>query len=75
MLCSYLQVLVTSQRDGSSVLLAHLLSKNGCVESDDGLDARLVVYVHDELLTSRGSHHIHPALKSSLAFEKSYIQR
>jgi hypothetical protein len=38
--------------------------------SDDGLDARLVVHVHDELLTARGSHHIRPGLVSSLASEE-----
>jgi hypothetical protein len=40
------------------------------VVSDDGLDSRLVVHDHDELLTSRGSHHIRPGLVSSLAFEE-----
>jgi hypothetical protein len=38
--------------------------------SDDGLDARLIVFVHNELLTARGSHHIRPALVSSLASEE-----
>jgi hypothetical protein len=27
------------------------------VVTDDGLDSRLIVNVHDELLTARGSHH------------------
>jgi hypothetical protein len=40
------------------------------VESDDGLDARLVVHVHDELLTIHGSHHIRPTLISNIAFEE-----
>jgi hypothetical protein len=35
--------------------------------TDDGLDSRLVVHVHDKLLTARGSHHIHHGLVSSLA--------
>jgi hypothetical protein len=66
----YVQVLVRSQRHGSGVLLAHLLPKDGAVVSDDGMDARLVVHVHDELLTARGSHHIRPGLVSSLASEE-----
>jgi hypothetical protein len=40
------------------------------VVSDDGLDARLVLHVHDDLLTTRGSHHIHPGLIFSLTFEE-----
>jgi hypothetical protein len=53
----------------SSVLLAHLLYKDGGVESYDGLDACLVVHVHDELTTS--------ALPSYPAshMKKSCIQR
>jgi hypothetical protein len=34
--------------------------------SDDGLDLCLIVHVHDELLTARGSHHIRPGFISSL---------
>jgi hypothetical protein len=52
------------------VLLAHLLPKDGAVESDDGLDSCLEMHVHDEVLTARGSHHIHPSLVSSLASEE-----
>jgi hypothetical protein len=63
----YLQVLVPSQQQGSSVLFAHPLSKYGAMESDDGMDACLVVHVHDELLTARGSLHIRPGLISRLA--------
>jgi hypothetical protein len=63
----YLQVLVLSQRHGSRVLLAHLLSKDGGVESYNGLDAHLIVHVHDKLLIARGSHHIRHALISSVA--------
>jgi hypothetical protein len=70
MFCIYLQILVPSQRHGSSILLAHLLSKDGGVESYNGLDVRLVVYVHDELLIARGRHHICPALISSLVYEE-----
>jgi hypothetical protein len=70
MLCIYSQVLVLSQRHGLGVLLAHLLPKDGAVVSDDGLDARLVVHVHDELLTDHGSHHIRPSLVSSLISEE-----
>jgi hypothetical protein len=63
--CIYLQVLVPSQGHGSSVLLAHLLSKDGDMVSDDDLDVCLVVHVHGELLTARDSHHIRPGLESS----------
>lgn len=38
--------------------------------NDDGLDARLVVHVHDELLTARSRHHIRPGLVSSIASEE-----
>jgi hypothetical protein len=38
--------------------------------ANDGLDSCLVVHVHDELLTTRGGHHIHPGLASSLASEE-----
>jgi hypothetical protein len=58
MFCIYLQVLLPSQRHGSRVLLVDLVSKDGAVVSYDSLDARLVVHVHDELLTALGSHHI-----------------
>jgi hypothetical protein len=63
----YLQVLVQSQRHGPGVILAHLLPKDGAVVSDDCLYVRLLVHVHDELLTALGSHHIRPGLVSSLA--------
>jgi hypothetical protein len=66
----YLQVLVRSQRHGSGVLLVHLLPKDEAVVSDDGLDACLVVHVHDELLTARSRHHIRPGLVSSIASEE-----
>jgi archaeosine-15-forming tRNA-guanine transglycosylase len=74
MFCIYLQVLVPSHQHGSNVLFAHLLSKDGGMKSYDGLDACLVVHVHDELLTSCGSHHICPATISSLTFEEIFIQ-
>ena len=64
-----MQVLVQSQQHGSGVLFSHLLSKDGDVESYDGLDANLIVHVHDELLTACGSHHIRPSLISSLTSE------
>jgi hypothetical protein len=75
MFCIYLQVLVPNQRHGSSVLLAHLLSKDGGVESYDCMYACLVVHVHDELLTASGSHHIHPTSYPTSYLNKSYIQR
>jgi hypothetical protein len=40
------------------------------VVADDGLYSSLVVHVHDELLTTRGGHHIRPSLVSSLASEE-----
>jgi hypothetical protein len=51
-------------------VLAHHLLKDEAVLSDDGMDVRLVVHVHDELLKARGSHHICPGLVSSLAYEE-----
>jgi hypothetical protein len=65
-----MQVPVSSERHGSSVLLAHLLPKDGAMVSDDGLDARLVGHVHDKLLTAHGSHHICHGLVSSLASDE-----
>jgi hypothetical protein len=62
--------MVWSQLHGPSVLLAHLLPKDGSIVSDDGLDACLIVHFHDELITARGSHHIRPGLVSSLASEE-----
>jgi hypothetical protein len=59
MFYSYLQVLVPSQRHGSSVLLDHLLSKDGGMENDDGLDACLVVQVHDELHANKNDVSVH----------------
>jgi hypothetical protein len=70
MLYIYLQVLVMSQRHGSVILLANLLSKDRAMVSDDGLDARLLVHIYDELLTARSSHHIRPGLVYSLAYEE-----
>ena len=62
----YMQVLVPSQRYGSSVLFVGLLSKDGGMESYDGLDVCLVVHVHYEFLTTRGSHRNRPGLTSIL---------
>jgi hypothetical protein len=50
-----LQVLVQSQLHGPGILVTHLLSKDGAVVRDDSMDPRLIVHVHDELLTARGS--------------------
>jgi hypothetical protein len=66
----YLQVLVPGQRHGSSLLLGHLLPKDGAMIADDGLDSCLIVHVHDKLLTTRGGHHIRLSLVSSLASEE-----
>jgi hypothetical protein len=68
MFCIYLQVLVLSQRHCSSVLFAHLLSKDEGMESYDALDARLIVHVHDKILIACGSYHMCLTLVSSLAF-------
>jgi hypothetical protein len=38
--------------------------------ADNGLDSRLIVHFHDELLTARGGHHIRPGLVSNLASEE-----
>jgi hypothetical protein len=38
--------------------------------ADDGMNSCLVVHVHDELLTTRGGHHIRSSLVSSLASEE-----
>jgi hypothetical protein len=37
------------------------------VVSDDGLDARLIIDVHDELFAGFGKHRLCPGLKSLLA--------
>ena len=58
------------QRHGSGLRFGHLLPKDGAVVGDDGLDAGLIVHVHDELLTARGGHHIRPSLVSSIASEE-----
>jgi hypothetical protein len=54
----------------SCLVNGHLLPKDGAMVSDDGLDSRLVVHVHDELLTVRGSHDIRAGLVSSLTYEE-----
>jgi hypothetical protein len=54
----------------AGLLLGHLLSKDGAMVADDGLDSCLVVHVHYELLTVHGGHHIRPSLVSSLASEE-----
>ena len=43
----YLQVLVPGQRHGSCIPFGDLHSKDGPVVSYDGLDARLVMHVHE----------------------------
>jgi hypothetical protein len=74
MFCIYLQVLVLSQQHDSSVLLVHLLSKGRGVESYDGLDACLIVHVHDKLIIARGSHHICLPSYLSSHMKKSHTQ-
>ena len=48
----YLHVLVLGQRHASCVPFGDLRSKDGPVVSYDGLDARLVMHVHDEFFCS-----------------------
>jgi hypothetical protein len=47
--------------------LLNILSKDRPVVSDDSLDARLIMDVHDELFAGFGKHHLRPGLKSLLA--------
>ena len=67
MFCIYLQVLVLGQRHGSCVPFGDLRSKDGPMVSYDGLDARLVMHVHDQFFAAFGSHRIRPGLMSVLA--------
>ena len=67
MFCIYLQVLVPGQRHGSCVPFGDLRSKDGPVVSYDGLDAHLVMHVHEEFFAAFGSHRIRPGLMSILA--------
>ena len=67
MFCIYLQVLVPGQRHAPCVPFGDLRSKDGPVVSYDGLDARLVMHVHDEFFAAFGSHRICPGLMSVLA--------
>jgi hypothetical protein len=55
--------------------LLTFLPKDGGVLSDDGLDARLIVHVHDELFTACDSHHIHHGLYPASHLKKFCIQR
>ena len=63
----YLQVLVLGQRHAPCVPFGDLHFKDGPVVSYDGLDARLVMHVHDEFFAAFGSHRIRPGLMSVLA--------
>jgi hypothetical protein len=70
MFCIYLQVLVPGQRHGSSVLFAHLLSKDRGLEIYDGLDARLqhvvaTTYVVPSYLASH-TNTMYPYIISSM---------
>ena len=67
MFCIYLQVLVLGQRHGSCVPFGDLRSKDGPMVSYDGLDARLIMHVHDEFFAAFGSHRIRPGLMFVLA--------
>ena len=67
MFCIYLQVLVPDQRHGSCIPFGDLRSKDSPMVSYDGLDARLVMHVHDEFFAAFGSHRIRPGLMSVLA--------
>jgi hypothetical protein len=48
--------------------LLNILSKDRPVVSDDGLDVRLIMDVHDELFAGFGKHRLRPDLKSLLAY-------
>ena len=67
MFCIYLQVLVPGQCHGSCIPFGDLCSKDGPMVSYNGLDARLVMHVHDEFFVAFGSHRISPGLMSVLA--------
>jgi hypothetical protein len=62
----YLHVLVPGRCHRSCLFLADLLSKDRLVVSYDGLEARLVMDVHDEFFTRFSSHRLRPGLKSLL---------
>jgi hypothetical protein len=63
----YLYVLVPGQHHASYFWLLKILSKDRLVVSDDGLDARLIMDVHDELFLGFGKHCLRPGLKFLLA--------
>lgn len=65
----YLYVLLSGQRHASCLWLLHILTKFRPVISDDGLDACLIMNVHNKLLACFGKHCLRPNLKSLLAFE------
>ena len=67
MMCTYLKVLVPGQRHESCLTLGDHLSQDGPVVRDDGLDACLIVHVHDELLVASGSNRLRPGLVPQLA--------
>ena len=64
----YLYVLLSGQRHASCLWLLHILTKFRPVISDDGLDACLIMNVHNKLLACFGKHCLRPNLKSLLAF-------
>ena len=66
MFCIYLQVLVPGKHHAPCVPFGDLHFKDGPVVSYDGLDARLVMHVH-EFFAAFGSHRIRPGLMSVLA--------
>ena len=63
----YLQILVLGQRHAPCVPFGDLRSMDGPVVSYDGLDACLIMHVHDEFFVAFGSHRIRPGLMSVLA--------
>jgi hypothetical protein len=70
----YLPAGTPGQRHGSGLLLGHILPKDGAVVAEDGLDSCLIVHVHDELLTTRGGHHIRLASYPTSHMKKSCIK-
>ena len=65
----YLYVLVPGQCHASCLWLLHILAKDRRVVSEDGLDACLIMNVHNKLFACFGKHCLRPNHKTLLAFE------
>ena len=73
MFCIYLQVMVLGQHHAPCIPFGDLHSKDDPVVSYDGLDARLVMHVHDEFFAAFGSHRILPSLMSVVLASKEIL--